>query len=189
MLHQQLKEQTKEAHQALERRMVGLIKQIHSEAQYVHFLKLMYGYYASLEDKLGEQLSTNDALDFNQRRKASWILDDMNYFGSKEKPSRCQALPPIDSFHTALGAMYVLEGSALGGKIIAKMIASQIGLGDARGLTFFNGYGDETMKMWELFKENLSQSFDPPTTETIITSANQTFDTFKNWIESHAAAC
>ena len=66
--------------------------------------------------------------------------------------ARMSELPSIRSHQHALGALYVIEGSTLGGKIISKMISHQIPSTDGHGLTFFNSYGDDTITMWERFK-------------------------------------
>lgn len=188
MLHPYLKERTSTAHQALEKKMVILIKQIRTEATYVQFLKLMYGYYAAVEAEISNSLETENSLDFKKRRKADRLLDDIRHFGETSATTLCNHLPLINSYPRVLGALYVLEGSVLGGKIIAGMISSQLGLESHDGLSFFMGYSDDTPAMWESFKQYLNKPFTDPQQEEIIQAANDTFTAFRNWIEQQTTA-
>ena len=95
----------------------------------------------------------------------------------------CCDLPMIDSTDRALGALYVLEGSTLGGRIIADMIARRLGL--LTSLEFFDSYGDETQNMWRSFKDFLNKPRTAEQQTKIIDAAKDTFITFKNWIGKH----
>ena len=185
MINEQLKESTHPSHQALEKKMVSMIKKIQTRQDYVKFLKLMYGYYAALEKRVQEYVSD---IEIGKRRKAERLLQDINYFeASAADHDTCNELPPIRSHAEALGAMYVMEGSTMGGKIIARMIEGQAGINGPSGFSFFNGYGDETGKMWEEFKVFLNRPFDEMEKLNLILTANRTFITFHNWIDKHAA--
>lgn len=64
-------------------------------------------------------------------------------------------LPAIATLPSAVGAMYVLEGSALGGLYIVKQLRSQLELADLRH-RFYTGRGRESGPLWRV----LSQSAD-----------------------------
>jgi heme oxygenase len=55
------------------------------------------------------------------------------------------------------GSMYVLEGSALGGRLIARRVHEQWGLGPANGAAYFHGWGEHTGVLWADFRERLAQ--------------------------------
>lgn len=55
-----------------------------------------------------------------------------------------------------LGAMYVVEGSTLGGQYIAKHVGEKFILSDGCGNAYFRGYGDRTGSMWRSFKQELA---------------------------------
>ena len=185
MLNEELKESTQPSHQALEKKMVSIIKRIRTRQDYVNFLKLMYGYYSALEKRVQEYVSERE---IGKRRKAERLLEDITYFESTATPETlCDKLPPITSHAEALGAMYVMEGSTMGGKIIARMIEGQAGINGPSGFSFFNGYGEDTGKMWEEFKVFLNRPFDEMEKLNLILAANRTFNTFYNWIDKHAA--
>jgi heme oxygenase len=184
MLNEQLKESTHPSHQALEKKMVSMIRKIRTRNDYVTFLKLMYGYYSALEKRVQEYVSD---LEIGKRRKAERLLEDISYFEATASPDVCKELPPITSHAEALGAMYVMEGSTMGGEIIARMIEGQAGINGPSGFSFFNGYGDDTGRMWEEFKVFLNRPFDEMEKLNLILTANRTFITFYNWIDKHAA--
>jgi len=185
MLNEQLKESTRPSHQALEKKMVSMIKKIRTRQDYVTFLKLMYGYYSALEKRVQDYVSD---FEIGKRRKAERLLEDISYFESASTPDLCKDLPPITSHAEALGAMYVMEDSTMGGKIIASMIEGQAGINGPSGFSFFNGYGDDTGRMWEEFKVFLNRPFDEMEKLNLILTANRTFNTFYKWIDKHAAA-
>jgi heme oxygenase len=53
------------------------------------------------------------------------------------------------------GSMYVLEGSALGGQVIARHAQQQWGLGPDNGGAYFHGWGRHTGALWADFRERL----------------------------------
>jgi len=186
MLHPYLKERTALTHQALEQRMMALIHQIRSGEDYASFLRLMYGYYATVEDRIADFVGNRPPRDFKKRRKADRLLWDINQFSTPGTMDLCQDLPVVHSYASALGAMYVLEGSVLGGKIIARMIKGQLDAQESPGYSFFLGYGEDTGAMWQAFKEDLEQPFDDQEKEEVIQAAADTFVRFKQWIDTHA---
>lgn len=183
MLHQELKDTTTPSHQALEKKMVGFIRNIRTEKDYVRFLKVMYGYYSALERQIENYIPEPEILG---RRKANHLLNDLGYYHYEDEPVLCKELPPIHSYPAALGALYVMEGSTMGGSIIAKMIKGQLGTQEGDGFSFFNGYGENTKKMWDSFKQNFEKPFASEERDELIEAANNTFKSFHNWIAKHA---
>jgi heme oxygenase (biliverdin-IX-beta and delta-forming) len=82
--------------------------------------------------------------------------------------------------------MYVLEGSTLGGKIISRMLLKQVPSLDG-ATTFFQGYQDDTMSMWQKFKTHLHASVDQSDAAETHRAATETFVKFKKWLEYHDA--
>ena len=184
MLTEQLKEYTEEIHRASEKKMIIALKRIETKEDYVYMLNWLYGFYAPLEEAIRRQLTTDNFPDIIKRSRAEYILWDIQESGLPG-PARntCEQLPVIDSFYSALGALYVLEESTLGGRIIAGMVSRQLDC--LKCLSFFNGYGAETGNMWATFKDYLNQPFTPNQQREIIAAAEDTFLAFKNWIDKH----
>lgn len=55
----------------------------------------------------------------------------------------------------AMGIMYVLEGSTLGGRFILKNVAENLRLDETNGASYFSGYGNKTGSFWKNFLANL----------------------------------
>ena len=101
--------------------------------------------------------------------------------------SVCDDLPTLDSQSAAMGAMYVLEGSTLGGKIISKVLRKQVPDLDG-SLSFFDGYGDQTGEMWSRFKSALDMLELEEDQDNATHAAHETFVKFKTWIEKNESA-
>ncbi len=184
MLTEELKESTEAAHHASEKKMIVALKQIATKEDYIRMLNWLYGFYAPMEALIRPYMTPDVFPDMIKRSRAEYLLWDIQEAGLPAmEPDPCEALPVIDSFHRALGAFYVIEGSTLGGRIIAGMISRQ--LGSLKSLSFFNGYGAETGSMWQSFKDFLNRPYTIEQRHEIIAAAEDTFITFKNWIDKH----
>ncbi len=187
MLDIQLKEQTRKDHALLEKKLLDRISAIAHVPDYVALLSVLYGYYSAVENKLACVFENQSAADFFNRRKAARILDDIAFHvPDYQQPVLCARLPEVTSFHSALGVLYVLEGSTLGGRIIAQLISRKLDV-DA-GFTFFLSYGDDVDTMWSSFKRVLQEPYSSEQETEVITGALQTFRTFYYWLSEHEQA-
>jgi len=185
MFTEKIKEATLQYHQQTEKILVGKMKSMRSKQDYVDLLAAFYGYFGGLEQQIERYINASNLADYNDRRKTAAIADDIKALGGDipQKATGAQ-LPEIDNYLQAFGALYVIEGSTLGGKIISKMIQQHLQIDNGAGLSFFNSYGKQTEQMWNSFKEILNDVAMTPEDEAIITdAANQTFLKFKNWLE------
>jgi len=62
------------------------------------------------------------------------------------------AAVPLDDVCEVLGSLYVIEGSALGGRVIAPQLKRTLGVAQGRGASYFHGFGGETGAMWSNFR-------------------------------------
>jgi heme oxygenase len=189
MLSNQLKKDTLNNHQLLEKMLVGRMRAIRSEADYIDLLQLFYSYFGGLELQIDQYINEIEMPDYQQRRKSAYLANDIISLGGTPVPlAKGEALPAIQNNLQAYGALYVIEGSTLGGKIISKMMAQQLQITDGRGLTFFSGYGNNTETMWDTFKQQLDGQTQTTQQEAeVIDAANQTFAQFKKWADEQAA--
>jgi heme oxygenase len=97
----------------------------------------------------------------------------------------CYKLPQVETPASSLGALYVTEGSTLGGQIITKMIAKQLGIGDKAGFSFFNAYGADTHYRWQNFKSIINRSRNEQEENEMIDTAIATFSTFNDWLSDY----
>lgn len=80
---------------------------------------------------------------------------------------------------TALGSVYVLEGSTLGGRVIARHFA-QAPWWPPAGLRYFDPYGDETASRWRQTLAQLAAAGGDA--DRIVGGAVQTFEILQHWL-------
>lgn len=179
-----IKERTRQQHIQLEKLMVRMMRGIHSKPSYAKFLTLLLSYHQPLEEGIYDFIGDRLLPDHRLRRKSAALINEIRLLDSVyQEKEECSELPEVQDVNDAFGVAYVLEGSTLGGPIIAKMIDKQ--LKEAHHHEFFLCYGDNTQLMWERFKTALQADFDGRDEERIIFAANNTFHCFYNWIQRH----
>ena len=185
MFTEKIKEVTLQYHQQTEKILVGKMKSMRSKQDYIDLLAVFYGYFGGLEQQIERYINASNLDDYNNRRKTAAIAGDIATLGGNIPQIAADTdLPKIDNYLQAFGALYVIEGSTLGGKIISKMIQQHLRMDNGAGLSFFNSYGEKTEQMWNGFKEILNSVASTAEDQAIITAAaNQTFLKFKNWLE------
>ena len=84
----------------------------------------------------------------------------------------------LPSLAAAFGSLYVMEGSALGGQVIARQLARLHAIGAENGGAYFGGSGDGTAAKWREFRLLLEQEVGPSAASRAhaCTAAVQTFD-------------
>lgn len=185
MLSEKIKENTKINHQSLEKKLVARMRSIQNETDYAKFLGIFYSYFGGLELTINRHLDLSHLPDYGRRRKTSTLEDDLNMLGLQLPTLASEsALPEIENHYQALGALYVIEGSTLGGEFIGKILRRQMNLTGSFGMSFFDGYGDQTASMWQVFQEFLDQPVYLQKHEMITQSANQTFIGFERWFNN-----
>jgi heme oxygenase len=193
MILEAIKARTLESHIKLEKSaLLSLFsnKQIDLPS-YRLILTLFYGYFHPLEQKLDAIAGIPFYLpDYETRRKSSLLLSDIQALSKQSVTEAalplCPDLPPVSDEAQAFGCLYVMEGSTLGGKFIARQLRNQLGLTASSGAAFFSGYGEETGLRWKKFQQAL-QAFSEQTgeQEAIIQSAKQTFGKLDGWINTN----
>ena len=180
-----LKSETYEHHTSSEALIGPLLASIRDNDDYVALLHIFYGFFQPVEELIAAQISNPVLPDIHERRNAKIILEDLASLGKHEPPVICHSLPAINDLPAALGALYVLEGSTLGGRVIRKMLLKHPSLSlDESKLKFFNGYGDATGEKWKAFQQCINR-YDHQS-EEIITAARDTFSKFSNWIRTRS---
>ena len=143
---------------------------------YIKLLSRLYGFYRPFE--AAAQLSPE---------RTRWLESDLTALGvdpaEHEKIPRCAALPQRFSADHILGARYVVEGSALGGRGMARQLDALLGVGVTAGRQFFSGNGAATGAVWRDYLALLSAVPSPVLHRTtIVAGANATFATFEQWL-------
>jgi len=177
-----VKESTQPLHREVEELLLPKLTAISSRAEYAAILKMFYGYFFPLEQRIQRLITANELPDIAERRKAAFILRDLESINvSTGDMALCTGLPFMENEAQAFGALYVLEGSTLGGKMIAKMLLKNQALAISEdAVHFFSGYRDETGSKWKAFLEVLNQQTQA---DAVVRAANHTFFHLKCWMQ------
>lgn len=177
----ELKERTAHQHQQTEDG-VDLMSADFSREEYRKLLVKFYAFYSFFEAKMRSAIESNQVdFDYEKRLNAPKLFNDLRSLGmSKTGISNIAGfddLPALDSPEKIFGALYVVEGSTLGGQIISRHLKEKFNLDETNGVAFFSGYGKETGKMWNAFREKITAfALNSTDHEAVIKSAIATFE-------------
>lgn len=156
-VHAILREGTRAQHIALER-FLDLSAPGSTRRDYVRYLELTYGYYAAahalvLSSRIVGERWPRPAL----APKLERLRDDLRHCRVEPDALPCAGadLLPLPSPQALTGMAYVLEGAALGGLVLFKLLAQPMGYGQDRGASFLFGEGPETARRWSALKQAL----------------------------------
>lgn len=185
-LLKRLRHETREVHEALENQLALTNPQLTLE-QYRETLERFYAFYRPFETDVMPRLTPEWSALFEDRRKLPALISDLEFVGSiNSHLFVCPDFPDYSNLLQILGALYVIEGSTLGGQMIARHVREVLGLSENEGLQFFSSYGAEVGPKWKTFRELLQRFSSPDRDPEIIESAKLTFQTLRRCLlESH----
>jgi heme oxygenase len=154
-MHARLRAQTRNAHQSAEKAM-GLPRSLASIAAYSQVLVKLWSLHSAYESALARFDWTALGIDFPSRRRARWLKEDILVAAPEREldPWPCYCVGMIEE---ALGILYVLEGSCLGGQIMQRQAILLPGISTISGARFFAGHGEQTLPMWQSFIQALNR--------------------------------
>lgn len=124
--------------------------------------------HAGAEAAMAPHLARLPGLDFEARRRTPHLLKDLAALGGEAgAPAAAKGCGGLGA---ALGWMYVLEGSTLGGRMIRRRLeaAGQT----LTGLSFLDPYGDQGGQRWRMFIEVLErEGADPAVAQAVLAGA------------------
>ncbi|AMR34248.1 hypothetical protein A0256_23745 [Mucilaginibacter sp. PAMC 26640] len=178
-----LKLHTRREHQQLKKVMSIVVGELLSKKDLLKLLEVFYRFFSPLESIIDPHLAEFGHLEFHHRRKSYALLKDITFLGGHSTiTTDNHILPDIVNYLDALGAVYVMEGLTLGGKFFIRAINAKLGLIDQKGLSYFYGYGSETMDKWLIFNKELDW-IPEVHFERIVKSANRTFQNLRSLLE------
>lgn len=182
-LLERLKIETRPAHDRIET-AVNLGRLTASPAAYRSLLIRFYGFHRAWEEKAAA-LAPDRAV-FQSRLKTPLLTRDLRALGLTDEEiihlPRCRALMPLPGPEAVLGGMYVIEGSTLGGAIIAREVERKLRMTAETGCAYFRSYGRDTALMWKSLGAVLLAASSPETDDVIVETAKRTFDVMHDWL-------
>jgi heme oxygenase len=186
---QRLKSSTADIHERVEQQLQIFAPEFDIPA-YIQLLSDFYGFWAPVEAQLCRISGLQDSeLKLQTRMKSHLLEADLRIFGLDPRQAEmCSALPDVQTFHSGLGCMYVLEGSTLGSQFIAKHIAAKFNIAAGSGASFFNAYGRSVGEQWSAFRDFLCANASHGDEDEVLMAARGTFETLSRWLaKSHVA--
>ena len=152
------------------------------QVKYVACLQLIHGVVAAWEQKSAENSPKNLRTFFVARQRKAMLERDLAWFGISQPDNQRPVLPEMNDDASLLGAMYVMEGSTLGGQYIARHVEKILNLTDGNGNAYFRGYQQQTGLMWKESCEMLRTKVLDSDAEIAIDSAKAMFSVFGSWM-------
>jgi len=144
---------------------------------YRSLLVRLYGFHVAFEAAFRVESDRSD-----------WLREDLAALSAGGRPTldeipRCTALTSSHTPSARLGALYVVEGSTLGGRYLARSLEPLLGSAGNVGRRFFLGRGADTTPAWNAFLARMTSS-----ARTIaehretVEAAVRTFSIYQEWL-------
>jgi heme oxygenase len=148
-----LRTETAAEHRAVEDTLDLLSPQL-TRARLADVLVRMHGFWRSAEAGLDAWAQAHPAdaerVQWSRRRRTPLFAADLAALGVA--PAGSPPLADVPDTDAALGRLYVLEGSSLGGVFIDRHLAALPQLAGDRRPSSFSPYGERTGAMWHAFR-------------------------------------
>lgn len=194
-----LKERTREAHARAEKHPVQtrMVKGEVTRAEYAAWLGQMLPVWRAVDAGLSA-LAARDprvaAMVKPYHAHAERVAADLKFLGQcggchPALPATARFVELVNRAASSggpglVGIWYVLEGSANGGRFIAKALSRGLNIAGPEGLTSFDPHGERQREYWQAWRAGLdSQSFDEAEREAIIHAAGATFEAITGIME------
>ena len=187
LLSLRLREETRQSHEQIES-VLDLMQPELTLEQYARLLERWYGFeqvWQMAADRAIGYLLPTDFL--TKRRRLPMLRADLLACErTAEQIDALQSFPAnlIDwkDRSKALGTLYVIEGSTLGGQHVAKFIKQHLGLTPEHGVAYFSSYGPDVGVRWRETKAVLDTPPFPIDADAVVAGAIATFDYLSGWL-------
>ena len=154
----------------------------------VDVLTRMHGFWQAAEAGLDGWADAHPAdaarVDWPARRRSDLFATDLAALGAPAA-SRQPDLPDVPDTDAALGRLYVLEGSSLGGVLIDRHLATLPQLASTGRMSCFSPYGERTGAMWHAFRSvTRARVIEGGDAGRLVAAARQTFGALATWCAS-----
>lgn len=176
-----LKSATAGHHARVEAAMPSL-DQMSTFPGYAAALRALHGFHATWEPAIWRTPGVVEAGMDDGRRKLALLGADLRALAI----APCESAAPrarIAGAAEALGALYVLEGATLGGRIIYRHAAGPLGVTPEHGAAYYQGYGDGTGERWKAFGQAVTRFADETgAASRVVAGAVACFAALEAWL-------
>ena len=135
--------------------LFDLPRQLRTTEDYRRVLADLLGFHAPMEAAVGRIDWTDVPLDLARRCRTPLVERDLRALGLSQAVidalPRCSRLPQPTDRAAALGCLYVLEGSTLGGQVVRRHVQAALGPEVAGATAFFGSHGPAVGVLWRDF--------------------------------------
>lgn len=162
---ERLRTETRDLHEKIERNpwFSRLMAPDLDRDQFRAIAARLYGHHAPAEAALlaGAALLPRQLALAQRMRRTRLLEADLRAMGLSDEAIASlprHAAPSIERPEDAWGLLYVLEGSTLGGQLIARHVAALLGIDASSGASALVPHGAETGALWRGFREALTEA-------------------------------
>ncbi|MCS3902593.1 heme oxygenase [Methylohalomonas lacus] len=180
LLLAQLRVATREQHARLESlpALRRLFADDYTVAEYSRLLQSFFSLFSPLEAAV-QATGRKTAASLGYELRSEDLAADLKILAAKTGADTAVPSALTGSRAAETGCLYVLAGSRLGGKVIARQLAGSLGLTADSGIRFFAGSSGNEGHNWAQFCHRAELSCDtPPAREAAVSAAAATFDLF-----------
>jgi heme oxygenase len=153
-LHERLRSATADLHRAAEDAFASG-ERLTSMAGYVDLLDRLWSLHAGLEQAVALHAPGIFGLEVERFRRSPMLTLDLEAIAARA-PRLTPVLVAFASPAAALGGLYVLEGSMLGGRVLLRRAQDGLGVTELHGARFLAGHGAATGQRWKQFLQVLA---------------------------------
>ena len=152
--------------------------------RYIRILQAFYAFFEPMEMQMDTCCPAEYRSMWQGRHRAHRLIDDLvaMHSGPVDAASGIFEIPDVSSTGHWLGALYVLEGSTLGGRVISRHLEKHFGWLSGRGYSFFLGHGTATGERWREVVKTLEAN--SGANSQIVSGARQTFHQMNRCLSS-----
>ena len=173
-VHALLREATASRHAAIDTLLA--LRHPFGVAHYTRVLQGFGAFLSAWEPRTAQVLPPHWQSWFAACTRLHLVQQDLAALGLPRVPLPITLATP-DTPTAALGSLYVLEGSALGGQFITAAARRHLGLTPGHGTAYFHGCGSATAARWREFLVRLEADLaSPQARQEAVLGANATFD-------------
>lgn len=182
-----LRESTHDFHRGVEK-LTPFFRKDFDQPAYLRWLDLMQGFYDPI-DHLVEESAFSSSTGWDYKPRRILIADDVqllahrNPAAPRDTSKVLGEMGRLSSVGEIAGMLYVVEGSALGGKVLLKVLERSAGVTAALGASFFAPHGELPHIRWAEYVQLLTTlSADPAFERHAVRGAVTTFKALHDWI-------
>ncbi len=186
-----LRQSTRASHRAIDHHpfLAPLVQPRLTLDHYKCVLTVMNWMHLHLRERLAQAMLEHiPASPFVPSDRLSWLAEDFKWFGMAMTPAPERIVecftPRFASAQALVGALYVIEGSTLGGQFIAQQLAGSIDVYPGKGASFFYGHGADTRSRWNDFWTFAANVCVDDSLDEVCTAAGRMFGDFERMLNA-----